>query len=77
MRDAQQGMKAMLLESVNGMLHGQTLPTEWQGGVVKILTKREPTSMPENKLFTAVVTNRNYSQQWLQTDYHTPWSTEE
>ncbi len=68
-RDALPGLKTMLLGAVNSMLHGHPLPTAWKGGVVLLLTKREPASMLENlrpvtllqttyKLFTAVVAYR-------------------
>ncbi len=67
--DAPPTMKALLLRSVNTMLHCHQLPAEWKGGMVQLLTKREPASMPENlrpvtllqttyKLFTAVMADR-------------------
>jgi ribonuclease HI len=69
MREAPGALRDLLLESVNAMLHGHILPREWQGGMVRLLTKREPASMLENlrpitllqttyKLFTAVVADR-------------------
>jgi hypothetical protein len=67
--EAPVGLLDLLLESVSTMLHCHKLPREWQGGMVLLLTKRDPASMLENlvpitllqmtyKLFTAVVADR-------------------
>eukprot|EP00961_Rhodomonas_salina_P145085 1952872-Rhodomonas_salina.1 len=62
-------LQQVILDGVNAMLAGQALPPHWKGGVIQLLTKRDPNSQIENlrpvtllqvayKLFTSVVANR-------------------
>eukprot|EP00961_Rhodomonas_salina_P041770 561786-Rhodomonas_salina.1 len=68
-RDAPMVLQRVIFDGVNAMLEGQRLPADWKGGIVRLLTKREPASQIENmrpvtllqvtyKLFTSVVSDR-------------------
>eukprot|EP00961_Rhodomonas_salina_P243693 3292919-Rhodomonas_salina.1 len=68
-RDAPMALQRVIFDGVNAMLAGQRLPADWKGGIVRLLTKREPASQIENmrpvtllqvtyKLFTSVVSDR-------------------
>eukprot|EP00961_Rhodomonas_salina_P244192 3299768-Rhodomonas_salina.3 len=78
-QEAQLRLQQVILTGVNatGMLAGKALQLHWKGGVIQLLTKRDPNSQIENlcpvTLLQVAKLPTSFSQVWWQTSFPTRW----